>query len=247
MNLAIDFGNTSAKIGIIEDQQIINVERFDYSATQITEMEKLIQNASCDSIYYINVRPLPISIDKLFATIKGVKNISHDYPFPFEIQYQPSHHAGIDRLMGVAGGMALFPRETILVIQVGTCITYDVLLNGKTYVGGAISPGIHIRNHGMHTFTHQLPLIVPNAEHTESVIASTTDGSLQSGIMNGILFEIEGYIRHIEQKSGSCKTILSGGDMIYFAKKIKSQIFANANITIIGLQEIITLDANSTL
>jgi type III pantothenate kinase len=94
----------------------------------------------------------------------------------------------------------------------------------------------------MNTFTHQLPLVNTEPIETTETIAQNTNGSLLSGILNGALFEIEGFIEAARKQSKKLNVILSGGNTLYFVKKIKSQIFANSNITLTGLKEIIKLN-----
>ncbi len=164
---------------------------------------------------------------------------THRSRLPFPVHYKTIETLGHDRLAGVAGAYSLFPGKNLLVIQAGTCITYDFFMTGKGYCGGAISPGTNIRNRAMHTFTHQLPLINDDSIDTPEIIGNSTVNSLLSGIFNGALFEIQGFIDYALKLSENMVVVFSGGNMAYFVERIKkNQIFANSNLTLIGLTEI---------
>jgi type III pantothenate kinase len=246
MNLVVDFGNTSVKVGIVENQCLKEVVRFDTHHINMSKLRSLIRSVSPEIICYLTVTHIDHEIIDVFNNFcEKIIQFDHSFPLPFHIEYFPKSSLGIDRLAGVIGARALYPASDVLVIQSGTCITYDLYVEKSGYIGGAIAPGIGIRNKAMHTFTYQLPMVtLENIEHCD-VIAHTTEDSLRSGILNGALFEIEGYIRHAEQFSNELKVIFSGGDMIYFVKKIKSQIFAHSNLTLTGLSEIIQMNEHN--
>lgn len=243
MNIVADFGNTSVKLGLVEDQKIKEVFRFDSGKIDLDTFFSVVTNAKPEIICYLGVSHIEENIIDFFHRISGkVICFNHSVKLPFKISYRPVESLGIDRLAGVVGARALFPESDFLVIQAGTCITYDLYFQRSGYSGGAISPGTGIRNKAMNTFTYQLPLVETDQKDDIEVIADHTKGSLLSGIYNGSLFEMQGFIDYAQQLSENMKVILSGGDMIFFVKKIKSQIFANSNLTLTGLIEIIKLN-----
>lgn len=240
MNLVIDFGNTFVKVGIEDNKKITNVEKFETHNLDIHSFQSLIQKVRPEIICYLAVSKIEKEVLQIIhQSFARVIHFTHDVALPFKINYNPLQSLGIDRLAGVIGARSIYPNENFLLIQAGTCITYDLYSERDGYLGGAIAPGIHIRNLAMNTFTYQLPLVSLDPDENCEVIATSTNGSLKSGILNAALFEIEGFISHAREILPKFKVILSGGDMIYFVKKIKSQIFAHSNLTLIGLTEII--------
>ncbi len=243
MDIVIDVGNTSAKVGIVENYSLLETLVFDSQNINKEKLEQIFKSTMPERVCYLNVRPLDKEIVQLFQKYsKTIIEFNHTLNLSFHTHYQPVDAIGLDRLAGVLGAVSLYPEQDLLVIQAGTCITYDLYIKDRGHMGGAISPGINIRNRGMNTFTHQLPLVTTEEEDVNEVISNNTTGSLRSGILNGALYEIEGFIQHCRHHYSDLKVILSGGDMINFVKKIKSKIFANSNITLHGLIEILKLN-----
>ena len=159
---------------------------------------------------------------------------------PINNNYSTPETLGEDRLAAVVAANYLFPKNNCLVIQAGTCITFEFIDQQKNYLGGAISPGIDMRLKALDTFTAKLPLI----ERKENIdlIGTTTKSSILSGVMNGILEEVEGIITRYQNLYPGLMVVLSGGDMNYFDKRLKNNIFALPNIVLTGLN--IILDYN---
>lgn len=241
MNFTIDFGNTLTKIGVFDNENLILVEKFDSSNLDLNKFQEIFKNYKFDGLCYLNVIKIPNEIKFFFESLGKVICFNHDLILPFKTFYEPKSQLGLDRLAGVVGANSIFPNQNLLVIQAGTCITYDVYDKNLGHLGGAISPGLNIRNQALNTFTYQLPKIeINNMYHP--LIGKNTQEALNSGILNCTLFEIESYINEVSKKFDKISTIFAGGDIIYFAEKIKSQIFANPNITLVGLNKILTIN-----
>jgi type III pantothenate kinase len=132
--------------------------------------------------------------------------------------------------------MYIFPGKSKLVIDAGTCITYDLLTKKNEYLGGGISPGIRMRFRAMHTFTRKLPLVEP--EDFDELIGRSTRESLLSGVYNGVVAEIREIIRLYGEKFDDLAVILTGGDHPFLYNKLKSNIFAVPELVLLGLNEI---------
>jgi len=167
--------------------------------------------------------------------------LSHSLKLPITIDYKTPNTLGKDRIAGAVGAQSLFLKENILIIDAGTCITYDVVEANGTYIGGSISPGMLMRFKSLNNFTHKLPL-VPYREFNE-LTGKTTEESILSGVISGIAFEMHGFINGYLEKYSSLKIILTGGDAVYFEKTLKNDIFVNSNIVLIGLKEILNYNA----
>lgn len=243
MNLTIDFGNTLTKIGIFDNETLTDVIKHKTSELNFEIFEKILLKHNIENICFLKVAAVSEQILQfLYSLGKNVIYFDHSVNIPFETLYKPKQQLGLDRLAGVIGANYLYPNQNLLVIQLGTCITYDVYEKNIGHIGGAISPGIFIRNNGLATFTHQLKKIEINTMH-HPLIGTNTEEALNSGILNCTIFEIETFINTVSEQYENILTILSGGDIIYFANKIKNKIFANQNITLIGLHKIISLNA----
>jgi type III pantothenate kinase len=244
MDIVVDFGNTSVKLGIVESDQIKEVVRFDSQHIDLKKFEDVFVLHKPERICFLTVTAIEKEIIDIFHRYATtVIQFSHSISLPFAVHYHPPTSLGLDRLAGIVGARALFPETDLLVIQAGTCITYDFYFTDKGFVGGAISPGTRIRNKALNTFTYQLPFVDEPQSDYPDIIADHTIGSIQSGIYNGAYFEMIGFIEFAERQSKRLKVIISGGDMSYFVNKIKkNRIFANPNLTLLGLNVIIKLN-----
>jgi type III pantothenate kinase len=128
-------------------------------------------------------------------------------------------------------------HRTHWVIDTGTCITYDFLTGDGNFLGGAISPGLMMRFQAVHTFTSRLPLVSP-VDNTE-LIGDSTESCIQSGIINGLVEELNGIIKRYQEKFEGLKVILCGGDTRFFENKLKGTIFAVPELVLSGLNSIL--------
>lgn len=162
---------------------------------------------------------------------------------PIHDLYHTPHNLGTDRLAAVFGACGQYPHRDILLIDAGTCITYEFISSTEGYVGGNIAPGLEMRLKSMHAYTYLLPL-VPR-EGDAPLLGYDTDTAMRAGVVNGIQFEIEGYIERFRRKYPSLLVFLTGGDEFNFADNIKSIIFADKYVVPKGLNRI--LEYNDTI
>jgi len=239
LKLVIDIGNTLTKVGIFNQNDIL------YLNTCKTITLKQLQNLLID--YYIdkaiissvkNYSPLIKEFLKenlLFVELSEITKI------PIKVRYTTTETLGKDRLSAVVAAKSIYPNNNVLVINAGTCITYDFIDKNSEYYGGAISPGIQMRLKALNTFTEKLPLI--KSKKNVELIGNSTHNSILSGVMNGVMYEASGFIKSYNDNFSDLKVILSGGDMNYFDKKFKNSIFAFSNIVIHGLNIILDFNA----
>jgi type III pantothenate kinase len=161
-------------------------------------------------------------------------------PLPVVIDYHTPDTLGTDRIAAVVAAHNLYPDKNILVVETGTCITYDFIDAEGIYRGGSISPGLGLRFSALHNFTDKLPLIEPVKDAI--LIGKSTESSIQSGVINGLIAEVQGIISMYENNYEDLTIILSGGNLDYFDKILKNNIFAVPNIVLTGLN--IILDFN---
>ncbi len=105
------------------------------------------------------------------------------------------------------------------------------------YLGGAISPGIEMRYKALNSFTSKLPHLEKKAP--KNFIGNNTNESIHSGVVNGVIGELEGVINQYKKKYSDLTVVLTGGDTNFLAKQLKSSIFANQNFLLEGLNEIL--------
>ena len=146
---------------------------------------------------------------------------------------------GKDRIAAVIGAQSLLPAKNLLVIDAGSCITYDFLTGDRHYLGGAISPGVQMRLRSMNNYTNKLPLLSWEGVERPQSIGRTTITSMLSGVINGIIGEMKSFIFEYEQQYERLKIVLTGGDSIFFEKELKNGIFADPNLVLKGLNEIL--------
>jgi type III pantothenate kinase len=167
----------------------------------------------------------------------SIKILDHNTSIPIENLYQTPETLGKDRLAGVIGAAALYPAQTLMVVDIGTCITYDIIDEYKKYHGGNISPGVHLRLKAMHRYTDKLPLVDYLVNDDE--IGKTTVKAMQNGAVYGTIGEIDSFIRRIKQKFGRLTVIFTGGDADKFANMLETKIFVLPYLILQGLNEII--------
>lgn len=238
MNLVIDYGNSGAKVGIFDQQNLVERTAFPSS----DELRKYLQQTKAQYAIISSVNENAADMASWLPA--GLKSFILDpsLPLPVKNRYATPSTLGVDRLAGVCGAQEMFPNNHCLVIDAGTCITYDIIDRDRNYLGGGISPGLSMRFKAVHTFTTKLPLVSP-AEHVK-LIGDSTETCIQSGVVNGILAEMEGIIQQYQAKFEGLKVILCGGDARFFENQLKASIFAIPELVLFGLNSILIYNVN---
>jgi type III pantothenate kinase len=240
MNLIVDIGNTSTKLAVYEDGKKLSVARINELSCE--ELDGKLSGYKIQRAILSSVKKLPPYItDLLFSKIPFVHFLSYESNLPFKIDYETPETLGSDRIAAVAGASQQFPGADILVIDAGTAITFDYLFSNK-FSGGNISPGLTMRFKALNTFTDNLPLI--SLSNKYSFPGRNTQDAILAGVITGVTYEINEYIRTFKKKHSDSIIILTGGDSSYFKDKINFQITYSPDIVIDGLNYI--LDYNAT-
>ncbi|MGL2962279.1 type III pantothenate kinase [Flavobacterium sp. RSB2_4_14] len=235
MVLAIDIGNTRIKAAVFEDSKpveivILNKEKL------ISDIDFILkQFQKIDTIVVASVGNLEKNTFLTFENKVSVFFISKETKFPFHNLYASPDTLGIDRMVLSAGAVLQFPNQNRLVIDAGTCITYDFIDSKNNYLGGAISPGIRLRYEALHQHTAKLPLLTK--KYPENTIGNSTQESIHSGVINGVILEIDGFIEQYKTQYAKFIIILTGGDGDFLAKRLKNTIFANSNFLLESLNQ----------
>ena len=242
MNLIVDIGNTYIKLAVFEGdtlnfKKIIKSEFFLDEVNQLLKKNPFIKKAIVSSVGKSKKDDISYLKKKLH-----VLELNSNTPLPFINKYDTPNSLGIDRLALVCASVFQFPNNNVLILDAGTCITYDFVTDKNEYLGGAISPGIQLRYKSLHTFTANLPLL--QTEVPENIIGNSTSNSIHSGVVYGVLNEIDGVIDTYKQKYSDLTVILTGGDANFLSKQLKSSIFANSNFLLEGLNTILQFNSN---
>ena len=236
MNLCIDQGNSSTKVGVFNQNSLI--ESFSFVEFGKKEVTSLLSKFPIKYCIISSVVSDNIDLkDDLKNRIQFLTELSHKTPIPIKNSYSTPKTLGKDRLAAIIGASYLKPNQDLLVIDAGTAITYDLIDSSNTYVGGNIAPGLTMRLRSLHEFTQRLPMVEAKIE--SPLLGNTTETALISGAVYGIVFEIDGYIDALKIKYPQLSTFLTGGSTFYFDNKLKNAIFAERNLVLIGLNRIL--------
>jgi type III pantothenate kinase len=238
LNICIDIGNTNAKLGFFTKNELLEVKQNVADRGII----KIIKEHNPAQVIIGSVRKGIGNIVERSAKISNTLVLNHLTPIPFESLYKTPQTLGVDRVAAVTGAGFLHQNKNCLVIDMGTCITYDLIDKSGTYHGGGISPGIEMKLKAMHKFTSKLPIVAKVGD--QDLIGKTTRECMQSGAINGTIAEVEGIIERYRQFYDNLTIILCGGDAIFFESKIKDHIFAFPNLVLVGLNQILRFNLN---
>jgi type III pantothenate kinase len=236
MILAVDVGNTRIKAAVFEDAIIL--EHFVFSKMELEKKIKNILKKHEKLTHFVvsTVSDVEKQAFSPFEKLIKVHFVSNKDSFPFTNSYKTPQTLGIDRLVNAAGATLQFPNQNRLVIDAGTCVTYDFIDEYDNYLGGAISAGLQLRYAALHNFTAKLPLLeVSNPEH---FVGNSTSESIHSGVVNGLVYEIDGFIEDYKALHSKFIIILTGGDTVFLAKRLKNTIFANSNFLLESLNQL---------
>lgn len=233
--LVIDFGNTLVKAAVFCDGDI--VEMTTGPSLSIVAVETFLARYHPEHAIFSSVVAIPADVHAFLDNNFNLIELTDLTPVPVNNLYKSPETLGKDRLAVAVAVKGMFPGKASLVIDAGTCVTFDFVDETGCYHGGGISPGINMRFKALHTFTQRLPLV--KHQNFEGLSGATTEASILSGVLNGIVAEFDGIIREYHKKYEGLKVVVTGGDMNFFAKKLKSNIFATPNLVLRGLNEIL--------
>ncbi len=237
MNLVADIGNSRAKYAIFLEREL--VESFTAEQLTIPQLRDLkLRYPSLDKAIISTVSSVSADLLSYFkSTFPICIDFSHQTRVPLLNKYQTPETLGLDRLAAAVGAHELFPDRDLLVIDAGTAVTFDLVEGSGTFAGGNISPGLRSRFRALHEFTAKLPLVEASGE--VPVIGKTTGEAILAGVVNGMVFEMDGMIDLMRSRLPEIQTILTGGDAYFFERRLKNRIFVKFEITLIGLNRIL--------
>ncbi|MDO9552744.1 type III pantothenate kinase [Rhodonellum sp.] len=235
-NLIIDIGNTRMKAAIFEGE-ILVMEKAFHDISELREFSKSVEFDHC-------IISSVISVDLEAALGFPFLLLTKDTELPIENHYATPETLGVDRKAAAVGGRVMLEKGPVLVIDLGSCITYEFLNEKNQYLGGAISPGLNMRFKAMHTQTAKLPLVGLEDSQSIRLIGDSTEMGLRSGVYFGVQFEMEGFMQAYRSQHQDLKVIICGGDSKFFESLTKDHIFVIPNLVLYGLNRILTYNVN---
>lgn len=238
--LTIDIGNTKAKYAVFNDKNIVETNYFEPENDDLKRLLEKYPDINKGIISSVGGK-----IDECLNQLKTIKMLvlSNETKLPFSLTYKEKSKIGADRLSLVAAAFAEKPHQNSLVIDIGTCITYDILTADDRHLGGPISPGMKLRFKAMHEHTALLPLCEPTLNEL-NIICDDTVECLQSGVQLGVLHEIKEFIELYSLKFNDLNVFISGGDNIFLQNQLKNYTFASSNFMFNGLRLILEYNDN---
>lgn len=230
MQLCVDIGNTSTAYAIFQEREILSSGQILANAqweellTEFTPQFCAVSNVSTSE-------KIPEIVDALNPIV-----IDHNSKLPIHLQYSTPHTLGSDRICAAVAAHSLYPDATVLTIDLGTCIKYELVTEDGVYEGGNIGPGMSMRYRALNRDTAKLPLI--SFDHLKQEIGRSTEEAIRNGVQLGMINEMEAMIDRITTLYPGLITVMTGGDLPYFENALKRPIFAHPLLVLQGLNEI---------
>ncbi len=229
--LCFDFGNTRLKAAIFDKDNLI--QQIVLPDEELGAIENLLAVHQPQKTILSSVINHSNAIEELLAAKTTFHKISHLTKANFTTTVGKPETIGADRLALSAAAVHFYPKKNNLIIGMGSCITYNFINQYHQFLGGSISPGMEMRFKAMQVFTAKLPQV--QADWNFPIIGYDTKTNMQSGVIAGIAYEMDGFITEYASKYGNFNVVLTGGDTLYFARRLKNKIFADSNFLFKGL------------
>ena len=237
-NFIVDIGNTRIKTALFDGGALVEERPFEDIETMVEYSKTLEFESSIVSSVTLSEAQLSerISFPFLF--------LDRDTKIPFSNKYASPDTLGVDRKAAAIGARAKFPGQPVLAIDMGSCITYDLMDQADQYLGGGISPGLQMRFKAMNQLTARLSLANLPEGQVPELIGDTTVSCMQSGVYYGIQFEMMGMVAAYMAKYPDLKVIICGGDSKIFESLTKDHIFVIPNLVLFGLNRILSYNVH---
>ena len=233
MNLVVDVGNTLVKLAVFKEDSLLSLVVIEEKILN-KELSKIFKNFSQITHSIVSSVGKLKEKDLLFIKERTKMHVlSSVSKIAFKNKYATPKTLGVDRIALAMAAVKLFPEKNLLIIDAGSCVTYDFMNKEGEYLGGAISPGIQMRYKALHNYTAKLPLL--EKQSVKNMIGDSTKTSMHSGVINGILAELDGIIDQYRSNFKDLTVILTGGDDHFLSERLKNTIFADSKFLLKGL------------
>ena len=239
MNLCIDQGNSRTKVALFRENGTI-AKHFIYKHFASAEVEQLFQLYKIeDSIISSVVNIEPAVVNALHKHSQHFILFDHNTPLPIRNGYGTPATLGQDRLAAAVGAGSIYPNENVLIIDAGSAITYDFLSEDGVFVGGNIAPGIKMRFTILHRMTKKLPLVEVEENEMLPLFGRNTRDAIAAGVVRGVVFEVKGYMRDLQEQIAHYKTIITGGNASYILHGLQAEVQTERHLVLKGLNQIL--------
>ena len=237
MNLTLDIGNTRAKLILFDGDRPVHEEIL--SGDLKEALKNVAERFHPENCAWCNVSGNDEEIAQALQVLPCPKvHLTGMSAVPLNVCYQTRNTLGADRLAAVLGATALCPKTPLLVIDAGTCITYDLVDAQGNYLGGNISPGLEMRFKALEHYTARLPKVEAEGDLPE--VGINTETAIRCGVVRGLLYEIEGYAAHLQQKHPHLQVFLTGGSNFNFSESFRKQLLTDAYLVARGLNRLLS-------
>lgn len=239
MNLIVDIGNSTVKIAVFERNQIVDYRRLTDNIAET--ISTFIANYNIEACAWTSVGCPHPQLESLLNSVGNFSlHIEGTTPTPLICDYKTPETLGADRMAATVGANYLCPKKHLLIIDAGTCITYDYVNDKGHYIGGNISPGLGMRLRAMNQQTARLPLIKQN--DVAPSIGYDTKTAILAGVIKGLQFEISDYIKEFLQQYPSGKVFVTGGNAKKLTKGLEIEIIEQ--LVEIGINQVLHYNQN---
>lgn len=230
----VDIGNTRTKAVLFHGGRITRHSTAD--RPEELDLGALTDGRGLDGVALASVGHPSEEVRALFSALAPVQVITGTSPTPVDVAYRTPETLGVDRLANAVAIALLFPGRSMLAVDLGTCITYDLVRPREGFIGGAITPGPRMRSRAMHAYSARLPLTDPDPR--APMVGRDTRECLATGVFHGVVHEIAGIVSDLRQQAPDLGVVLTGGAALPFVHALKSGIFADPFLTLRGLYAI---------
>lgn len=235
MNLTLDIGNTRTKLNLFDGEEPVYEEVL--SEDLNVALERITAQFHPEHCVWCNVSGDDEEIERALSVLPcPVIHLTGTTEVPLTVCYQTRNTLGADRLAAVLGATALYPQTSLLVIDAGTCITYDLVDALGNYLGGNISPGLEMRLKALHQFTARLPQVAAEGDLPD--VGINTETAIRCGVVKGMIYEIEGYATHLQQEYPDLRIFFTGGSNFGFSEAFEEQLLTDRYLVARGLNRL---------
>ncbi len=236
MNLIVDIGNTLAKLYLFEEGEIVarcRASNFEDALSEILvhgKPEGCAVATVAEKFEEMEERLRRLGIPSL--------NVSGTTPTPLKMAYHTAETLGADRIAAAAGAWSLMPENDLLIVDAGTCITYDFVSKSGEYRGGNIALGIAARLAALQKQTERLPLIEKDGDTPLS--GYNTETAIRSGVVRGVKYELEGHAAALQKQHPALRIVVTGGDAAFLCKNTDIPLCIDNDLVARGLNCILS-------
>jgi type III pantothenate kinase len=241
VNLTIDIGNTRVKSAVFDDKNLLEVKAFDKATFEEEVRGVFNRNPNIRQAIISSVAESAANYESVLTDRVRVFHLDQNLSLNFSSKYDDLSKLGADRKALIAAAVTIYPAQNVLVIDMGSCVTYDMVDCSGLHRGGGISPGWQMRLNAMHTFTGRLPQLstLDDSIEKKEVTGMNTQQAMFNSTFFGLLAEIDQRIEHYKSEFPDLTVILTGGDAQSFSVRLKNRIFAHSNFLLEGLNALL--------